>query len=126
MFDHGSWGINTRWAQFPEEITPESSEAWMSVWLKKVFGKLDLPERFFLAGHSLGGFYSAVYASKYLDRVESLFLISPAGMDPYTPETYNPYMMRDPNDVTKDRMSKADVDKMLYFDEKKKHWLEKL
>ena len=126
MFDHGSWGMNTRWARFPEEITPESSEAWMSRWLEQVFGKLNLPVRFFLAGHSLGGFYCALFASKYPDRVEGLFLISPAGMVPYTPETYNPYMMRDPNDITKDRMAKADVDKMLYFDEKKKHWLERL
>jgi len=38
-----------------------------------------LPERFALAGHSLGGMIAADYAAAYPERVERLILIAPAG-----------------------------------------------
>jgi cardiolipin-specific phospholipase len=45
-------------------------------------------EKMTLAGHSLGGYLSAVYALKYPDRVNKLILLSPAGVP------------RDPNSTT--------------------------
>lgn len=37
-------------------------------------------ERFYLVGHSLGGYFSALYALKYPQRIEKLTLLSPAGI----------------------------------------------
>jgi pimeloyl-ACP methyl ester carboxylesterase len=37
---------------------------------------------FHLVGHSLGGLLAAGYATKYASQVQSLFLVSPAGVDP--------------------------------------------
>jgi pimeloyl-ACP methyl ester carboxylesterase len=39
-------------------------------------------EEFHLVGHSLGGLLAAGYAMKHPSQVQSLFLISPAGVDP--------------------------------------------
>lgn len=38
-----------------------------------------VPGRFFLCGHSLGGYIAANYAAAHPDRVEGLILIAPAG-----------------------------------------------
>ncbi|KAJ3074114.1 hypothetical protein HDU98_012052 [Podochytrium sp. JEL0797] len=44
-------------------------------------------EKFALAGHSLGGYLSSVYALKYPERLSSLTLISPFGLLPHPPES---------------------------------------
>jgi pimeloyl-ACP methyl ester carboxylesterase len=47
--------------------------------LKEIVTALHL-ERFHLAGSSMGGFVSMVYAAKYPDDVKSLWLLNPAGV----------------------------------------------
>jgi len=49
-----------------------------------------LPVKFYLAGHSYGGYLASLYASKMPNRIEALFLISPM-IQSYIEETYNPY-----------------------------------
>ena len=113
MFDHGSWGLNTRLKESSGLASAEAAEAWMVDFIEQVFDNIDLPPKFYLAGHSYGGWMSSIYASKHPDRVSKLFLISPAGTQPYDPQTYDPYKLRDPTDLTKDFMDKKEVDKML-------------
>ena len=43
-------------------------------------------------------------------------MISPAGVQPYDPSTYDPYKLRDPNNLKKDYMNKKTVDKMIQMD----------
>lgn len=43
----------------------------------------------------MGGYLAALYASAHPERVESLFCISPAGMEPYDAETYDPFKYPD-------------------------------
>ena len=45
--------------------------------------KQDNLERFFLIGHSMGGYLAALYALKYPDRVLKLLLASPVGIPPH-------------------------------------------
>lgn len=117
--------MNSRFTTCSGSESPQAAEAWMLEWMEKVFEKIDVPQTFLLSGHSVGAWLAALYASKCPERVESLFMMSPAGTIPYNPKTYDPYNMKDPNDVTKERMAKKEVDKMLFFDEQKKHWLDK-
>eukprot|EP00939_MAST-03C_sp_MAST-3C-sp1_P002648 g2648.t1 len=42
--------------------------------------EMNVGDRITLCGHSLGGYLSAMYALKYPSRVESLLLLSPAGL----------------------------------------------
>ena len=95
----------------------------MIEWIEKVFDKLDLPAKFYLSGHSYGGWMGSLYASRHPERISKLFMISPAGTQPYDPSSYDPYKLRDANDLTKDYMNRKNVDKMLQMDLKRKHWL---
>jgi len=54
-----------------EDFFVESLEEWRE--------KMSL-EKMTLVGHSLGGYFSAVYALRYPQRVERLILLSPAGV----------------------------------------------
>ena len=76
-------------------------------WTLKLFKELDLPEKILLAGHSHGGWVASLYASHFPERVESLFLVSPAGTTAYDPETYDILKMRDLDDITQPFISKA-------------------
>ena len=51
---------------------------------------------------------AAVYASNRPDTVEQLFLVSPGGTSSY--EKYDPYSMRDLDDLTKETVSASKVD----------------
>ena len=115
MFDHGSWGYNTR---IPLDVgldqcwgmeSDEKAELWLVEWLEKVFTTADLPEKFLLVGHSMGGFMSSLFASKHPDRIESLLLLSPAGLHPYDEKTYDPYKLPDMMEAWKP-FKKSDVD----------------
>jgi cardiolipin-specific phospholipase len=59
-------------------------------------------ERMILFGHSLGGYLSACYAMKYPDRVEHLFLVSPAGV-PAAPPKAAPGMSDDAQEFRRRR-----------------------
>ena len=69
----------------------------------KAIDAMDLPEKFLLTAHSYGGYLCSLYASQRPHRVESFFMLSPAGPDSYDPKTYNPLEYNDqiyPNHLT--------------------------
>ena len=51
---------------------------------------LELPQKFYISGHSYGNYLACLYASLKPERIESIFLNSPCYMNPYDPKTYNP------------------------------------
>ena len=83
FFDVGGFGINSRLKTCSAMENTETAENWLIEWLVKTFDALNLPEKFHLSGHSMGGYLSSLYASKCPYRVTSLFLISPGGTEPY-------------------------------------------
>ena len=93
-FDNCNWGLNTR---TPESAAinkmqkdPGACEKWMLECYEKIVDNLDdCPDQFFLAGHSMGGYQSALYASQHPEKIEKLFLISPGGMTHYDPATFD-------------------------------------
>ena len=100
LFDHGSWGLNSKLSECSGLASPEAAESWMREWIVKVIDALPLPETFLLAGHSIGGWLASQYASQHPNRVESLFLMSPAGTEAFDQKTWDPYKMKDPYDLT--------------------------
>jgi pimeloyl-ACP methyl ester carboxylesterase len=54
----------------------------------------ELPRKFYLAGHSFGGYQAAQFASKYPERVSKVLFISPPNFVNFDPENYNPYVCR--------------------------------
>ena len=62
--------------------------------------KLDLPEQFYLLGHSMGGYLSSLYASQNHQRVKALFCVSSAGVETYDPANYHPERYPDFDDPT--------------------------
>ena len=51
----------------------------------------DLPEKFSIAGFGNGGFQAGLFASKYGQRIEKLFLLSPSQFCPAPTSNWNPY-----------------------------------
>ena len=123
-FDLLSWGLNTKLDQSEALENPETSEKWMREWVLKYFDAITeqevIPDKVFLAAHSLGAFVSAQYASQRPDRIEGLFLMSPAGTDPYDEATWDPYSLKNPDDL-RYIMPKAKVDKIIKSLEEKEH-----
>ena len=72
-----------------------------------------VPDKFYLAGHSIGGWLCAQYGTQCPERVEGLFMMTPAGTCPFDEATWDPYSMKDPNDLGKDRMEAKKVDKII-------------
>lgn len=101
MFDTMSWGLNTRPEECSGMASVEAAEAWQLEWMEKVIQELDLPDKFLLSAHSHGGWLASLYASYHPERIEAMFLISPAGLMPYDPATYDPYKFLDMNDLTR-------------------------
>ena len=91
FFDNLGWGLNTRLQGCSGTESPEAAEQWIIDWILKTFEALDLPPKFLLAGKSYGGWLASLYASFHPEKVEALFLISPAGTEAYNEETYDPY-----------------------------------
>ena len=56
----------------------------------------DLPAKFYMSGHSAGGFQFMLYACYHPERIEGMFLQSPAGTEDETREgwVYDPYSIR--------------------------------
>ena len=52
-----------------------------------------MPEKFFLSGHSYGGFISSLFACAHPGRISALFLNSAIGAEP-EPAEYDPMNMR--------------------------------
>jgi len=119
IFDHGGFGLNTKITEKPACAlsSPDASEAYMVELWKQTVDVMtengDLPPKFYLTAHSAGGLYAMLYASFHPERIEALFLQSPAGSEEYNEATYDPYKIRisDKDDFA--YPSKKEVDKFI-------------
>ena len=86
--DNMNLGLSTRSTSKAPHQTPETAEAWIQEYYTKLLDALDLPPKFFLLGHSWGGYGSMMIASIKPERLDGLYLMSPAGVEAYNPATY--------------------------------------
>ena len=118
IFDHGGWGLNTKVQETKALESPEASEQYIIEWWKQFIDAAtangDLPDKFYLTAHSAGGMMAMMYASTNPERVEALFLQSPAGAETYDPDTYDPYKIR-LTDEKPGFPDKAEVDQHLQW-----------
>ena len=116
LFDNGSFGLNTRLEKTVATESPEAAEEWFRDWIVKVFDAMTeeaiVPDKFYCASHSIGGWLTCQYASQRPERIEGLFLMSPAGTDPYDEATWDPYSIKDPNDL-RCLLKREKVDKII-------------
>ena len=61
----------------------------------------------------MGGLAASTWASHNIDKVEALFLMSPAGMPAYDENNFDPYNQRNPENPTGPRIDKATTDKII-------------
>ena len=98
FFAQGSWGGNSKREDVQDAFeTAEKAEAAILSWLEAFFEAIDhlLPPKFYLYGHSNGGYQSGLYASYHPERILKLFLNSPSGTMGIQPvEAYDPYNVR--------------------------------
>ena len=52
-----------------------------------------MPEKFYLHGHSYGGYISSIFATSFPERINALFLNSAIGSEP-EPAEYDPLNVR--------------------------------
>lgn len=71
----------------------EYQVGWLTKWVDQMTSDGELPEKFFLSGHSYGGYLSSLFACKHPERVKALFLNSPIGHEPL-PADYDPMTVR--------------------------------
>ena len=62
-FDLWNLGLNTRSTSKAAHQSVETADKWMVDFLIQAIDSMDLPDKFFLAGHSLGGYAAQLYAS---------------------------------------------------------------
>ena len=86
--DNMNLGLNTRSTSKAPHKDCETAEAWIQDYLTKTINAMDMPDKFYLVGHSWGGYGSMMIASIMPERLEGLFLCSPAGTEGYDPATY--------------------------------------
>ena len=84
MFDNSSWGANTRLIECSGLESSQAANRYLLSWLVAFFTAIDgeLPEKYYLYGHSNGGYQLGLYASQHPQRVAKLFLNSPSGTRP--------------------------------------------
>ena len=64
LFDNMGNGLNTQRQECPAlHEGVDACEDWMIEWWTKLIDALDLPEKFLLAAHSIGGYQAMLYAS---------------------------------------------------------------
>jgi pimeloyl-ACP methyl ester carboxylesterase len=81
-----------------------------------------LPPKFFLAGHSRGGYLTGLYASQHPERIEKLFMISPSGLAHIPDDKLDIYSIR--TDDSKDPPSKEKVEHSLKAHQEGKSYME--
>lgn len=77
--------------QFPLKQASQNTEIAENFFidsLKQWKEKIGIKGKYYLAGHSLGGYICSLYTMKYPDEIEKLILISPAGI-PERPKEYS-------------------------------------
>ena len=99
MFDNMGFGLNTRMTDVGDALeSPEKAEKWVVTWWEKLIEALgnDLPAKFYLSGHSAGGCMSMLYASYHPEKIDGMFLQSPACAEDQTADgwEYKPYEIR--------------------------------
>ena len=67
--------------------------SWLSAWLNQMSLNQEMPEKFYLHGHSYGGYISSIFATAYPERISALFLNSAIGAEP-EPDKYDPLNVR--------------------------------
>ena len=67
--------------------------SWLSSWLNLMSLNQEMPEKFFIHGHSYGGYLSSLFAVTHPERIAALFLNSTPGAEP-EPTEYNPLAVR--------------------------------
>ena len=99
VIDQLGCGGSSRLESFGDEevdtvdLVDEFMVGCLSAWLYEATQLEIVPELFFLAGHSFGGYLSAMLACKHKDRIEALFLNSAIGPEA-VPKEYNFYEYR--------------------------------
>ena len=64
MFDNLGYGLNTQRQECPAVAEGlDACEDWLIEWWEKLIDALNLPEKFLLAAHSMGGYQAMLYAS---------------------------------------------------------------
>ena len=95
LYDNCGWGLNTKLTECKGLESKQAAFDWLSEFIVKTVDALELPDTFLMAAHSYGCFLTSIYASTRPHRVESLFLISPVGLETYDPENYSPLAYND-------------------------------
>lgn len=94
-FDNMNLGLKTKSSETRHannsERSPEQAESWIMEWLGNAIGRMDLPEKFYMAGVSFGGYLCMLYASMHPERIESMFLLNPLGISSYDRKSYMSY-----------------------------------
>lgn len=101
VFDNCGWGLNERFEMCSGYESPQAAETFLLDFMTKSLEALDLPAKFFLLGHSMGGYLSSLYASQHAHRIKALFCVSAAGMETYDPQNYHPERYPDFTEPTK-------------------------
>ena len=68
----------------------------------------------------MGGHQAMLYASQFPERIEALFLVSPACSQPYDEATYDPYEDPDPENSSQ-VIPREKCDQMIRYTENKQH-----
>ena len=85
LIDQVGFGGSTRVSQIPAfcfesvEAMDQYQVGWLLKWLEQMDEDEELPPKFYLHGHSYGGYIGSLLACKCPHRIEALFLNSPAG-----------------------------------------------
>ena len=75
------------------ERIDEYQVGWLEKWVEAMTDAGDLPDKFFLKGHSYGGYLCSLYASRHQERIKALFLNSPVGHE-CIPDNYDEMPIR--------------------------------
>lgn len=96
MFDWLSFGNNPRTGENRVDLTKvDDVEEWLIEYWEKWAQKVELPDKFYLSGHSFGGYQCALYASRNPERIKKVFFLSPANFEAYDPnKEYDIYSFR--------------------------------
>ena len=122
FFDNCSWGGNTRVQSTAGMESPEKAEEVILSWLRAFIESINhlLPEKFYMYGHSNGGYQAGLYASYHPERIAKLLCNSPSGFDGLKPADFDVYQVRI-SDRTAEPPSREKVDELIQEREQGKH-----